>query len=153
MSTAEGGADFNRVLFFFMLCVLLLSIGAIEYIYHIGLSLWIPLSSHNFVDLCSVANLSVIMFDEILHGYYIHGQSPAGLADTDSEELKRVLENEGKGDGRNRGLDPSDPKGLQCFEIYIPTDMRRRYDGLYSVPLELEIEQLQRSGQPGAIGK
>ena len=93
------------------------------------------------------------MFDEILHGYYIHGQSPGGMADTDSEELKQILENEGRGGGRNRGLDPADPSGLQCYEIYIPADMRRKYDRQYCVPLELEIDQLQRSGQPGAIGK
>jgi meckelin len=153
LGTAENDSDFNRVLFFFWLAILLLMIGGVEYIIHIGLSIWIPLKAHDFTDLCSVANLSVIMFDEILHGYYIHGQSPAGIADTDGEELKRILESEGKGGGRNRGLDPTDSSGLQCFEIYIPGDMRKRYDSLYSVPLELEIEQLQRTGAPGAIGK
>lgn len=131
----------------------LLCTAAAEYLFRIMFNIWVPLPAHNFVDLCSVSNLSVILFDQILHGYYIHGQSPGGMADTDSAELKSILENEGKGGGRNRGLNPADPEGTQCFEIYIPHDMRNRYDKLYCAPLELDIEQLQRTGAPGAIGK
>ena len=153
LTIGPNDSPFNQVLYFFVLSFVFLCAGAAEYFIRIALSTWIPLDAHNFVDLCSVSNLSVIMFDEILHGYYIHGQSPSGTADTDSEELKQILENEERGGGRNRGLDPADASGLQCYEIYIPADMRRKYDGLYSVPLELEIDQLQRSGQPGAIGK
>lgn len=153
LTTSGNDSPFNRVLYFFVMTFVFLCTGAAEYFIKMALSIWLPLPSHDFIDLCAVSNMSIIMFDEILHGYYIHGQSPGGMADTDSEELKRILENEERGGGRNRGLDPSDSSGLQTYEIYIPGDMRRKYDGLYSVPLELEIEQLQRSGAPGAIGK
>jgi len=143
----------NRVLLFFVISFVFFCTGAAEFFIRLAFSFRIPLPSHNFIDLCSIANLSVIIFDDILHGYYIHGQSPGGIADTDSEELKHILENEGHGGGRGRGLDPNDPSGLQCFEIYISVDMRRKYDGLYTVALELEIDHLQKIAQPGAIGK
>ena len=45
-----------------------------------------------FQDLCSVANISVMMFDEYLNGYYIHGKSPTGKADLSSENLCLALE-------------------------------------------------------------
>jgi meckelin len=48
----------------------------------------------NFVDLCSVANISVIIFNEDLNGYYIHGKSPYGAADVNSLNLRLNLEGE-----------------------------------------------------------
>ena len=143
----------NYVLYFFVQTFVFLCVGAAEYLVRIILNIWLPLPASDFIALCSVANISVIIFDEVQHGYYIHGQSPAGLADTDSEELKQILEKESEGAGRNRGLDSNDPTSLQCFEIYVAEDMRRRYDALFAVPLEVEIDHLQRTGGPDAIGK
>ena len=37
-----------------------------------------PLPAEEFVDLCSVCNVSIFIFDETLHGYYIHGMNPMG---------------------------------------------------------------------------
>ena len=153
LNVVDTSSPENRVLFFFVLSFVFLCTGAAEYLLRIVLNIWIPLPASDFVALCSVANLSLIIFDEIQHGYYIHCQSPSGYADTDSEELKRSLEKEAHGDGRNRGLDSSDPTALQCFELYVAADMRRRYDGLFSIPLEVEIDHLQRTGGPDAIGK
>jgi len=57
-----------------------------------------------FVDLCCVSNISVFILDSSLHGYYIHGQSPAGKADSNIDELLRFLDDEGKGKVKTRGI-------------------------------------------------
>ena len=35
----------------------------------------------NFVDLCTLANVSLLMFDEYAHGFYVHAQAPWGASD------------------------------------------------------------------------
>jgi len=35
--------------------------------------MWFPVSYVDFIDLCSLANFSIMIFDEDLKGYYIHG--------------------------------------------------------------------------------
>jgi meckelin len=49
---------------------------------------------YQFVDVLSLANTSLVLFDEPYHGYYVHGRSVHPTADTDIEELKRCLEKE-----------------------------------------------------------
>ena len=49
--------------------------------------LWIPLKKQEFIDLLCVSNISVFILDQSLHGFYIHGQSPSGKADTNLDEL------------------------------------------------------------------
>jgi len=43
------------------------------------LIIWWPLCIQDFGDLCTIANISIIIFDELCHGYYLHGKSPAGV--------------------------------------------------------------------------
>lgn len=64
---------------------------------------FLPHPKTEFMDLLSVANLSVFILDTSLHGYYIHGQSPSGRADINVDELLKSLEEEGQGKVRNRG--------------------------------------------------
>jgi meckelin len=46
------------------------------------------------VDLVSLANISVLVFDEACHGYYIHGRSVHGCADVNMDELNHHLKKE-----------------------------------------------------------
>jgi len=62
------------------------------------LNIWIPTSVQDFVDLCSISNVSIFILDETLHGYYIHGKTPGGTAEVNAEELELALEAESKGD-------------------------------------------------------
>ncbi|CAB0030432.1 unnamed protein product [Trichogramma brassicae] len=48
----------------------------------------------HFVDLCSVANVSMFIFAYNYYGYYIHGRSVHGYADTDLETLINDLKKE-----------------------------------------------------------
>lgn len=101
--------------------------------------LWIPLKKQEFIDLCCVSNISVFILDQSLHGFYIHGQSPAGKADTNLDELLRFLDEEGSGRVRGRGLIEKDNEDLQCYETYISYKMRTMYDGLYGLQSETMI--------------
>lgn len=49
------------------------------------------------MDLCSIANISIYILDENVHGYYIHGMSPQGVSEGTFEELKRGFNAESKG--------------------------------------------------------
>jgi len=40
-----------------------------------------------FVDLCSISNVSVFILESDLYGYYIHGRSVHGRADTGLREM------------------------------------------------------------------
>jgi meckelin len=81
-----------------------------------------PPSYVDFVDLCSVANISVLLFNENYQGYYIHGKSPLGAADVSSEKLRLNLIAEEQGEGAVRGIHRSMPNA-QTFEIFLPADM------------------------------
>ena len=102
--------------------------------------MWIPLKKTEFLDLCSVANISIFILDEMLHGYYIHGQCPFGKADSNLDELLRFLEEEGKGKIRGRGVSEGQ-EDLQCYEIYLSYKMRMTYDGLYYLRTESMLAQ------------
>ena len=83
-----------------------------------------------FVDLLTVANISILVFDHSLHGYYIHGKSPSGLADANFDEILKNLEAEIKGNSKGRGLDDRDADNLQSYEVYLSYQMRITYDAV-----------------------
>jgi meckelin len=103
------------------------------------LQIWLPLKKQEFMDLCSVSNISVFILDELLHGFYIHGQSPIGKADVNYDELFTFLNHEGAGTMRSRGLENDnndDHCKNQSYEMYISNVMRTVYDGLYIIQTE-----------------
>lgn len=66
--------------------------------------IWFPIQVEDFVDLCSIANISIMILDDALHGYYIHGENPIGVAEGSSEHLAQCLQYEAQGKGKKRGL-------------------------------------------------
>lgn len=133
----------NYVLQHFLSTFILLICGICHLFMVKVLKMWIPLKKQEFIDLCCVANISVFILDQSLHGYYIHGQSPAGKADTNLDELLRFLEEENTGRVRGRGLIEKDNEDLQCYEIFISYKMRTMYDGLYGLQSETMILSAQ----------
>ncbi|VDN19594.1 unnamed protein product [Cylicostephanus goldi] len=81
---------------------------------------------HNFIDLCSIANISVLALTHPLHGYYIHGRSVHGRADTGMAEMNEFLQKERDDLCGFRGLEPT--SHLQTFTVCLPTAFRTRYD-------------------------
>ncbi|KAJ3174641.1 Meckelin [Geranomyces variabilis] len=85
---------------------------------------------YNFVDVLSMANLSLVAFDELCHGYYVHGQSIHPCADTNVGELNAYLRREKADLVPRRGLNDTDQ---QCFEMYAQKEMRAAFNKVYGI--------------------
>ena len=94
----------SKLLRHFIATFILFISGIAQYYIRRILQFIFPMKKMEFLDLCSVANISVFILEDSLHGYYIHGQSPLGKADTNLSELVKFLEEEGKGKIRGRSL-------------------------------------------------
>lgn len=56
--------------------------------------IWWSLPAEDFVDLCCLSNISIFIFDEALHGYYIHGKNPLGKAEGSLQYIDSIFEKE-----------------------------------------------------------
>ena len=129
----------NFILRNFIASIIVLASVSIELVIVKILQIWIPLKKQEFMDLCSVSNISVFILDEYLHGYYIHGLSPFLKADVNYDELFGYLNQEGTGAVRSRGLENDnieDHNKNQSYEMYLSHFMRTIYDGLYIIQTE-----------------
>ncbi|XP_026172550.1 meckelin isoform X2 [Mastacembelus armatus] len=79
-----------------------------------------------FVDLCSISNISVLLLSHRCFGYYIHGRSVHGHADTNMEEMNSNLKREGESLCGQRGLLPNTE--IQSFQVSLTNHLRSQYD-------------------------
>jgi meckelin len=133
----------NYILMHFLGSFVLILCGLGHYMFWHIIQFAVPLKKDDFIDLCCVANTSVFILDQSLHGYYIHGQSPAGKSDTNLDELLRFLDEEGTGKAKGRGLVDKDPDNLQTYELFISYKMRISYDGIFGLQTETMINSAQ----------
>ena len=129
----------NILLRHFLGTSILFIVGLAQYVLVRVVQLWIPTKKTEFLDLCSVANMSVLILSDSLRGYYLHGQSPLGMADTTLYQLAQFLEEESKGKIKGRGITDNKNDNLQTYEIYLSFPMRRIYDSFYFTPTTNEI--------------
>jgi len=132
-------APTNFILRNFIASIIVLASVSIELVIVKILQIWIPLKKQEFMDLCSVSNISVFILDEYLHGYYIHGLSPFLKADVNYDELFKYLNQESTGAVRTRGLENDnieDHNKNQSYEMFLSNAMRVIYDGLYIIQTE-----------------
>ncbi|XP_063221567.1 meckelin isoform X2 [Bacillus rossius redtenbacheri] len=80
---------------------------------------------YSFVDICSMANISVFIMAWENYGFYIHGRSPHGFADTDLQTVLRQLRREEEDLCGHRGLLPGSDH--QTFEMALPARLRQLY--------------------------
>ncbi|KAF8361123.1 mks-3 [Pristionchus pacificus] len=85
---------------------------------------------HNFIDLCSIANISVLSLSHPLYGFYIHGRSVHGWADTGMAEMNEFLQRERDNLVGMRGLESGGE--LQTYYVSLPLSFRKRYSDLAS---------------------
>ena len=130
----------NKYINFSIIIIVLVSIGLVQYLLKRGLGFLFPLPIHNFVDLCSITNVSVFIFDQRLHGYYIHGESTGGQSDVSFNELRDYLQREENGESRPRGMLSEYPE-LQTFEIFLPVKIRQLYEVVYKRDVINEINK------------
>jgi len=79
----------------------------------------------DFVDLCTMGNISVFILAAKQHGFYIHGRSVHGFADTDMQTMIEQLSREEEDLCGRRGLLPQTDQ--QTFLISVPGVFRSVY--------------------------
>lgn len=87
----------------------------------------------NFLDLCTVSNLSLFISTSSFHGYYLHGRSVHSHCDVDMKKLSQALVDEKEGLVGLRGLDPNTPD--QVFEVFFSRD--------FSLQLYEKLEEIR----------
>ncbi|XP_067936702.1 meckelin-like [Watersipora subatra] len=98
-----------------------------------------------FVDLCSMANISVFIMENGLFGYYIHGRSPHGIADTGMKEMFRQLKRETENLCAHRGLVPN--TDAQTFRMALPIVLRYKYDEVFRQLNQKAIQHTRTQGE------
>eukprot|EP00520_Triparma_pacifica_P017541 CAMPEP_0118665276 /NCGR_PEP_ID=MMETSP0785-20121206/18528_1 /TAXON_ID=91992 /ORGANISM="Bolidomonas pacifica, Strain CCMP 1866" /LENGTH=1102 /DNA_ID=CAMNT_0006559375 /DNA_START=139 /DNA_END=3444 /DNA_ORIENTATION=- len=89
--------------------------------------------SQIFVDLCTIAKVSVFIMDEPYHGYYLHCRSPYEFADGSMQQLAEQLKKEESGLTTDRRLDaPGAPEDCQTFELFTSPIFRQQFDKVYT---------------------
>lgn len=88
---------YNMFLKFFLCSFIMWCIVLVQYIL-VRIS-WVIENSQvsNFTDICSVANVSVLIMTDQVHGYYIHGKAAWDRSDIPMATLKLKLDHELKG--------------------------------------------------------
>jgi len=95
--TVKTNSPNNYILFFFVTTLLMYIIASIQYAARYIFKGRFPLKTEELTDLCSTANISILIFDESFHGYYIHGRSPYGQAEISAGKLKKAFNYEASG--------------------------------------------------------
>lgn len=83
----------------------------------------------NFIDLLSVMNISLLTLTHKQFGYYVHGKSAHGRADTDMLDLQQCLRRETNGQTGSRGLEPG--QDITTFEMSVTSEFRQYYENFY----------------------
>ncbi|KAI8044193.1 meckelin [Drosophila gunungcola] len=102
-------------------CCLLAALYLLTYLLQlIGHRLLVANPLQKFIDLCSLANISLFSLTEPGFGYYIHGRSPHGFADTDMSSMILQLQRTQTMSGRRGLLMDSDK---QAYIILPPRNL------------------------------
>ncbi|XP_023287645.1 meckelin [Orussus abietinus] len=85
----------------------------------------------DFIDICSVANISVFILALDYYGFYIHGRSVHGFADTDLATLINNLKKEEQNLCAHRGLIPGTTE--QTFIMSVSRTFREFYNKILNM--------------------
>ncbi|CAD8175227.1 unnamed protein product [Paramecium pentaurelia] len=137
----------NPILKYFLVQFVYLMIGLGQLILRKILNIWQPYPYENFVDLCTIANVSIFILDDNLHGYYIHGENPLGFSEGGIPHLQECLRNESKNKGKNRGLVKDGYDSQLCtYELFVPPEFKHQfemnYQGIRNYKEKREMKQL-----------
>ncbi|XP_063055866.1 meckelin [Engraulis encrasicolus] len=119
--------EHSQVLRFGLASCLWLAVGLLQVVFFtVFHERFIEDKIRQFVDLCSISNVSVLLLSHRCFGYYIHGRSVHGHADTNMEEMNANLKREAENLCGQRGLLPN--SDTQTFQIAITARLRNQYD-------------------------
>ncbi|XP_017308711.1 meckelin [Ictalurus punctatus] len=121
---------YSRILRYGVATAVWLCIGFIQIIFFsVFYERFVEDKIRQFVDLCSISNVSVLLLSLRCFGYYIHGRSVHGHADTNMDEMNSNLKREAENLCGQRGLIPN--SDIQTFQISITSRLRAQYDRIF----------------------
>ncbi|XP_044284014.1 meckelin-like [Varanus komodoensis] len=120
-------ASWSPVLRFGIAASVWLAVGIVQVVLSVSLyERFVEDKIHQFVDLCSLSNVSVFILTHRCYGFYIHGRSVHGHADVGMETMHLYLRKEEENLCPLRGLEPN--SDVQTFEVLLTERMRALYD-------------------------
>ncbi|XP_077126973.1 meckelin isoform X4 [Ranitomeya variabilis] len=123
-------APWSLILRYGVTTSLWLAIGGLQILFHSGIyERFVEDKIRQFVDLCSMSNISVFILSHRCFGYYIHGRSVHGHSDTNMEEMNMNLRREAENMCSQRGLQPN--TDIQTFQISISGRTRAQFDRIH----------------------
>ncbi|CAH2285567.1 meckelin isoform X1 [Pelobates cultripes] len=124
-------APWSQTLRYGVITALWLAIGLLQALFFsVVYERFVEDKIRQFVDLCSMSNISVFILSHRCYGYYIHGRSVHGHADTNMEEINMNLKREAENMCSQRGLQPNND--IQTFQISICNRMRIQFDRVHA---------------------
>ncbi|CAM9570287.1 unnamed protein product [Lampetra planeri] len=140
-------ASWSRILRFGVASSVWLIVGAVQVIFNtIIYERFVEDKIRQFVDLCSMSNVSILILENRCFGYYIHGRSVHGRADTNMEDMHVNLKKEEENLCSQRGLVPGTE--LQTFEVALTQAARLHYDRILQ-PLAMMAAPPRMAGPQG----
>ncbi|XP_061078477.1 meckelin-like [Conger conger] len=128
-----------------------LSVGLVQVIFYLVVyERLVEDKFRQFVDLCSMSNVSVFVLAHRCYGYYIHGRSVHGHADVSMEAMRANLRREEANLCALRGLEPS--ADVQTFEIALTAGVRQQLDRVSLSLAEASGARGRHSGADGPQG-
>lgn len=129
-SLSDYAAPYSRILRYAVATTIWLVIGIVQAVFFAAFyERFIEDKIRQFVDLCSMSNVSVFLLSHRCFGYYIHGRSVHGHADTNMEDMNMNLRREAENLCSQRGLVPNTDG--QTFQIAVSSQMRQHYDRIH----------------------
>ncbi|XP_059196221.1 meckelin [Centropristis striata] len=126
-SSQAYSPSYSLMLRYGLAATLWLSIGLLQVIFFtVFYEHFIEDKIRQFVDLCSISNISVLLLSHRCFGYYIHGRSVHGHADTNMEEMNSNLNRESESLCAQRGLLPNTE--IQTFQVSVTGNLRSQYE-------------------------
>eukprot|EP00899_Mesostigma_viride_P010701 jgi/Mesvir1/19632/Mv09918-RA.1 len=148
----------SLVLRFAISSALLLAIGIVQVMYKLVFHhRFIEHPLVQFVDLLSLANISIIVFEDTYAGYYLHGRSLMTFADTGMLDMSAELRREQDGVVAARGLtshaERRELMDNQTFEIYITPELRAKVDNKLYRRIDDAMLRARETGRLGVAAQ
>ncbi|XP_021355740.1 meckelin-like [Mizuhopecten yessoensis] len=142
--SSEYMADMSTMFRYGIAGAVYLIVGVVQWIFFTFIyERFVEDSIRQFVDLCSMSNISVFVMAHAQFGYYIHGRSVHGRADTNMKEMFEMMKREEEDLCGQRGLVPNTDN--QTFMMSLPRKLRLKYE---QVMLPVALENAGAVGAP-----
>ncbi|XP_019391529.1 PREDICTED: meckelin-like isoform X1 [Crocodylus porosus] len=120
-------AAWSPILRFGISASLWMAVAIVQMVFSIGVyERFVEDKIHQFVDLCSLSNVSIFILMHRCYGFYIHGRSVHGQADVGMDAMYACLRREEEDLCPLRGLEPNSE--IQTFEVFLTDRVRQLYD-------------------------